>query len=93
MTIRNYMTMNIDYTAKQISVVHKELQSRAKAAINIFLSIRNWVIGFYIVEYEQNGEDRAEYGKKTLSTMSEKLKELLPKNTENTIRRTVSPEL
>ncbi len=67
--------MNLDYTAKQISVVHKELQSRAKAAINISLSLRNWIIGFYIIEYEQNGEDRAVYGKKILSTLSEKLKE------------------
>jgi hypothetical protein len=29
--------------------------------------LRNWIIGFYIVEYEQNGKDRAEYGEKRKS--------------------------
>jgi hypothetical protein len=27
------------------------------------MTIRNWLIGYYIVEFEQNGKDRAEYGK------------------------------
>ena len=26
------------------------------------LTTRNWLIGLYIVEFEQNGEDRARYG-------------------------------
>ncbi|MFN8770584.1 MAG: DUF1016 N-terminal domain-containing protein [Neisseriaceae bacterium] len=26
------------------------------------LTLRNWLIGFYIKEYEQNGRDRTEYG-------------------------------
>jgi hypothetical protein len=30
--------------------------------VNTSLSLRNWVIGYYIVEYEQSGKDRAEYG-------------------------------
>ncbi len=80
--------MDLINTANQISEVHKELQSRAKAAINISLSVRNWIIGYYLVEYEQNGEDRAEYGKKTLSTMSAKLKEKGLKNiNERELRR------
>jgi hypothetical protein len=28
-------------------------------AINRFAMVRNYVIGFYIVEYEQHGSDRA----------------------------------
>lgn len=39
------------------------------------LVIRNWLFGWYIVEYEQNGEDRAEYGRLILSKLSEKLYE------------------
>ncbi|MBF2759627.1 MAG: DUF1016 family protein [Ectothiorhodospiraceae bacterium AqS1] len=31
-------------------------------AINISLTLRNWLIGYYIAEYELNGKDRAEYG-------------------------------
>ena len=38
------------------------------------LTMRNWLIGFYIREYEQNGEDRAKYGKALLQRLSESLK-------------------
>jgi len=30
--------------------------------VNTALSLRNWLIGYYIVEYEQSGKDRAVYG-------------------------------
>lgn len=36
--------------------------SAAKSAVNQLMTLRNWVIGYYIVEYEQDGSDRAEYG-------------------------------
>lgn len=42
-------------------------------AINRNITARNWLIGFYIVNYEQHGEDRAAYGEKTLQTLSERL--------------------
>ena len=42
-------------------------------AINRNLTARNWLTGFYIVNYEQNGSDRAKYGDKTLQKMSERL--------------------
>jgi len=51
--------MNLKNLTTTIYDIHKELQSRAKSAVNISLTIRNWLIGFYIVEYEQHGEDRA----------------------------------
>lgn len=37
------------------------------------LTLRNWLIGFYIVEFEQKGEDRAEYGDKLLLKLSQKI--------------------
>ena len=55
-----------------ISVVHKQLQQQATSAINQALTIRNWVIGFYIVEYEQNGNDRAVYGEQLLYRLAQK---------------------
>src|SRR5271155_1154014 len=42
--------------------------------VNTNLTLRNWVIGFYIVEYEQNGKDKAEYGLKLFGKITEKLK-------------------
>lgn len=34
----------------------------AVKTINQATTLRNWIIGCYIVEYEQNGSDRAKYG-------------------------------
>jgi len=47
---------------KNISHTHEVLQGYASKFVNQFLSLRNWLFGYYIVEYEQNGEDRAKYG-------------------------------
>ncbi|MBP5201241.1 hypothetical protein J6253_00685, partial [bacterium] len=37
------------------------------------VTARNWLIGFYIVNYEQNGKDRAKYGERTLQKLAEDL--------------------
>lgn len=66
--------MNINSLTNKIISVHRELQNRAKSAVNVMLTIRNWLIGFYIVEYEQNGSDKAKYGDKLLLTLGVKLK-------------------
>jgi len=51
------------------------LRGYAGKAINQFLTIRNWLVGFYIVEFEQCGEDRAQYGEKLLQSLAKELKE------------------
>ena len=35
---------------------------------------RNWLFGWYIVEYEQHGADRPEYGRRLIASLSGKLK-------------------
>ncbi|HAN78226.1 MAG TPA: hypothetical protein DCQ31_10880 [Bacteroidales bacterium] len=72
--------MNIDNLALKIAQVHELLYKKAVAAVNISLTVRNWLIGYYIVEYEQNGEDRAVYGNSVLKKLSIKLKEQRLKN-------------
>ncbi len=42
-------------------------------AVNVGITIRNWITGFYIYEYEQRGTDRARYGERLLDVLSEKL--------------------
>ncbi|GGH40917.1 hypothetical protein GCM10007423_36320 [Dyadobacter endophyticus] len=49
------------------------LQQSASKAINRYLTIRNWLIGFHIVEFEQNGEDRAKYGQRLVDELAEVL--------------------
>lgn len=56
-----------------ISSIHSALQSSAVNAVNRFATIRNWLIGHYIVEYEQCGNDRAKYGSKLLAKIADKL--------------------
>jgi hypothetical protein len=54
-----------------ISETHSTLQQKATSAVNQSLTVRNWLIGFYIVEFEQNGEDRAKYGDRLLGSIKE----------------------
>lgn len=65
--------MNFDFLTNTILETHTSLQQSAVKAINIHLTIRNWLIGFYIVEFEQKGEDRAKYGEKLMESLSIKL--------------------
>ena len=65
--------MNFDLLTNTILETHTSLQQSAVKAINIHLTIRNWLIGFYIVEFEQKGEDRAKYGEKLMVSLSKKL--------------------
>lgn len=54
--------MNFKELIRNLQDVNKELQQRAVLAVNISLTIRNWLFGYYIVEFEQQGKDRADYG-------------------------------
>lgn len=54
--------MDFSNLIRTIRQTHTALQQQAGKAINRNLTIRNWLIGFYIVEFEQKGEDRAKYG-------------------------------
>ncbi|MDR0332323.1 MAG: PDDEXK nuclease domain-containing protein [Dysgonamonadaceae bacterium] len=53
---------------------HCILHENVVKAINYNLTIRNWLIGCYIIEFEQNGEDRAKYGIGLLEEIAKKLK-------------------
>lgn len=57
-----------------IDQTHQTLQQSAVKAVNSHITLRNWLIGYYIVEFEQNGEDRAKYGSKLLKELAHGLK-------------------
>ena len=53
---------------------HLELQKRAARSVDIALVIRNWLFGYYIVEFEQGSANRAElYGKRLTERLSKEL--------------------
>jgi predicted nuclease of restriction endonuclease-like (RecB) superfamily len=63
--------MNLKALQSSISNVHTVAQQHANVAINQSLTLRNWLIGCYIVEYEQNGSDRQKYGSNLLERLAE----------------------
>ena len=65
--------MTFENLANSIRQVHETTSSFAKGAVNQLLTVRNWVIGNYIVEFEQNGKDKAEYGSHLLENLAEEL--------------------
>lgn len=66
--------MNFKQLITNIQQTHDYLQQKAVASVNQSLTLRNWLFGFYIVEYEQNGKDRAKYGKQLLSSIAKEVK-------------------
>ncbi len=62
--------MNFQNLVNVITETQKNLQGRALRSVDHFLTVRNWLIGCYIVEYEQKGNDRAQYGEHLLEKLS-----------------------
>ncbi len=52
---------------------HEYLNIHAVKSVNICLTLRNFLFGYHIVEYEQNGNDRAKYGDKLLENIASEL--------------------
>ena len=59
-----------------ISDVWDKAKERAAIAVNTELLEANWQTGRYIVEYEQHGKVKAEYGKQLLTNLSKDLTKL-----------------
>jgi predicted nuclease of restriction endonuclease-like (RecB) superfamily len=66
--------MKFEDIIKDIENIQKELLKRTAVQVNTNLSIRNWMIGLYIVRYQQHGEDRANYGERLFDELSIRLK-------------------
>ena len=62
---------SFDHLSELVLQLHDSAYSATVKAINRFATIRNYVIGFYIVEYEQHGNDRAKYGDRLLKRLAE----------------------
>ena len=65
--------MDFPQLSNNIQMTHNLLQNNAMRAINQNITARNWLVGYWIVEFEQNGEDRAKYGDKLLSELAKSI--------------------
>ncbi len=64
---------------------HDRLQLQAARSVDVALVVRNWLFGWYIVEFEDGGADYAElYGKKLISRLAAELKAHSVKGTSAT---------
>ncbi len=66
---------NLEILSKTIQETNQFFINRVQKQVNVAMTLRNWIIGCNIVQYEQSGEDKAKYGKKVLETLASKLKE------------------
>ncbi len=65
--------ITFDELVNAVKVTGGVSQASALKAINRMLTMRNWLIGYYIVEFEQKGKERAQYGEKMLKKLEEKV--------------------
>lgn len=65
--------MDFESLVGHINQVHDVLQAQAAHAVNLSLTARNWLVGYYIVEYEQHGEDRAKYGDNLINRLAKEI--------------------
>ena len=72
---------NFEKLVGSVQRVHEEMAAQAGRAINISLTLRNWLIGAYISEFELRGSDRANYGDRLLSELSRELRSHKVSNT------------
>lgn len=62
-TIENISSENnLEYLATNIQQTNSFFLNKVQRQVNTALTLRNWIIGYYIVEYEQSGKDKADYG-------------------------------
>mgnify|MGYP004471702423 FL=1 len=67
--------IKFEMLADSIKNINLKAGNAARSAVNQLMTLRNWAIGYYIVEYEQRGSDRAEYGTRLLKTLEEQIAE------------------
>ncbi|QHS60474.1 DUF1016 N-terminal domain-containing protein [Chitinophaga agri] len=64
---------SIETLVNSIKETNHYFLNKVQKQVNTALTLRNWIIGFYIVEYEQNGNDRAVYGQKLYKEIASNL--------------------
>jgi len=76
--------MDLEQLVTELRDLDQSLKSHVAQSANVGLTLRNWLVGAYLIEFEQNGEDRAKYGENLIPKVAAKLaiKGLSPRNLE-----------
>ena len=75
MKTTDIIEINIGSLFEKIASVIEEARRRASTAINLSEVYAKFNVGRYIVEDEQEGKERAAYGKQVLEQLSKKIEE------------------
>jgi predicted nuclease of restriction endonuclease-like (RecB) superfamily len=73
--------MTFNKLVDSIRLIDNQLAAQAGRAVNISLTLRNWLIGYHISEFELHGKDRATYGERLLAELSKTLRKHRISNT------------
>jgi predicted nuclease of restriction endonuclease-like (RecB) superfamily len=65
--------LTMDSLVEAISQTHRHFSIQAGKAVNVALTMRNWMIGAYLREFEQHGQDRARYGEQLMNMVAARL--------------------
>lgn len=71
----NQSSVSLDYKAlfDDACIIIEDARRRAYHAVNVSLTLRNWLLGERIAKDELDGADRAEYGKRVIATLAKDL--------------------
>jgi hypothetical protein len=69
----NPASLNFDALVSAFDQTNAHISAQTSKAINVGLTLRNWLFGYYIHAYEQNGTDRAAYGERLLECLAQRL--------------------
>lgn len=73
MNVSEQMTKHEEQFVSDLQSIAGEARRQAYRAADHVMVVRNWLIGWRIVEQEQQGKERAEYGKQVIALASEVL--------------------
>jgi len=76
--------MDLPSLVRRIADIHHHLVERATKAVNVSLTLRNWLIGLSLQHYDLEGKDRATYGDRLFSAL---LEDLTSRGVSNCSRR------
>jgi len=88
MSDRDRAKLEFSGLVEKIQSIHHELKRSALRSVNTMLTIRNWLIGYYITNYEMQGADRAQYGERLMDSISLELQRLkVPRSAKRELQR------
>lgn len=73
--IQNINTLSFEQLASKLILIDEQTKQTAVNSVNKMITLRNWLHGAYIVEYEQHGCDRAQYGDRLIERLAERMKD------------------